>query len=94
MVSLMSGLKNDIVYQRIGSRFDEGIFTYGENCKLTKYYFNNLKIDDVPFHKRTPEVCASLMDYCRCKLRDVPKASRTRSFYISQFTDSDVFSYI
>ena len=94
MVILMSELKNDIVYHRIVNKFDEGIFTYGENCKLTKYYFNNLKIDDVPFHKRTPEVCASLMDYCRCKLRDVPKASRTRSFYISQFTDSDVFSYI
>lgn len=85
---------NDEIYERIVAKFENGTFTKGNSCKLTKYYFERQTIRDFPITKRTPEVCSSLMAYSRCKLFDVPESSRTREFFIATFTDIDVFNYI
>ena len=58
-----------------------------------RYYIEGKSIEDIPVSQRTPEVCAALMHYSRCKLRDVPLSSRTREFYIDTFTDDDVYKY-
>lgn len=84
----------DLVYQRIKEKFENGTFTNGNDCQLTRYYFEYKTIRDFPISERTPDVCASLMDYSRCKLSDVPEISRTREFYIATFTNNDVYNYI
>lgn len=84
----------DEVYERIENKFKDGTFTSGNNCRITKYYFEGHTIHDFPIDKRTPEVCSSLMDYSKCRLSDVPKSSQTREFFIATFTNKDVFYYI
>lgn len=85
---------NDEVYQRINKKVEDGTFTKGNNCSLTKYYFERKTIEDFPVSERTPEVCSSLIDYERCEFSDVPNSSRTREFFISSFTNRDVNDYI
>ena len=85
---------NDEVYKRISKKVEDGTFKKGKNCALNRYYFGSATIMDFPIDKRTPEVCASLMDYCKCSLCDVPETSKTREFFISEFTNKEVFNYI
>lgn len=82
------------VYERINDKFVEGVFTEGERCGLSSYYFERATIDDFSIDQRTPEVCSSLMAYGKCDLIDVPKSSRTRDFYIASFTNDEVYGYI
>ena len=84
----------DSVHERIIKKFEDGIFTMGKKCPLTKYYFERETISDFSISERTPEVCSSLMGYCKCKFLDVPESSRTREFFISCFTNDDVYNYI
>ena len=85
---------NDRIYRKILEKIDNGTFKKGTNCKLNTYYFENKTISDFRIKDRTPEVCASLMDYDNCRLIDVPKTSITRRFLITTFTDKDVIEYI
>lgn len=85
---------NCAVYQRIKTKVLDGTFKKGQKCSLVKKYYSNKTIKDFPVEKRTPEVCTSLMSYNRCSFKDVPESSRTRSFYIENFTNKDVYEYI
>lgn len=84
----------DPVFRRILDKFEDGTFTMGNECPLRKYYFENRDIYSFRWEERTPEVCASLMDYSKCRLADVPEASRTREFYMETFSNKDVNNYI
>lgn len=84
----------DKVCTRILDKFIFGDFTFGEKCELARYYYDDKTIHSFTTEERTPEVCASLMHYSKCKLSDVPMSSRTREFYIDTFTDDDVYKYI
>lgn len=83
----------DDIYQKIEKRVDEGEFVRGFN-----YSFNRgcgeSDINRIPYSRRTPEVCASLMAYSRCYLSDVPESSRTREFYLNAYFHNDVYEYI
>ncbi len=81
------------VYNRIASKVEDGIYTKGENCILTRYCYKG-DIKDYPLIERTPEVCSYLMSYGRCRFSDVPKSSRTREFFLDSFTNDDVYDYI
>ena len=88
---------NDEVYKRINKKVLDGTFEKGKKCVLRKYildYFKGKTIMDFPVSERTPEICASLIDYGKCRLYDVPDASKTKEFFISTFTNDEVFSYI
>lgn len=89
----MSYKPKDAVHARILKKFEDGIFTMGEDCTMTRYYFER-NISTFPFSERTPEICWSLMAYSRCRLSDVPETSRTRDFFIAAFTNDEVYHYI
>lgn len=84
----------DEVYERIQKKIEDGTFIEGNNCSLKKYYSEIKTIEDFPLTERTPEVCTGLMDYGKCRFSDVPEFSRTRQFFIANFTDDDVNDYI
>lgn len=84
----------DEVYERIQKKIEDGIFIKGNDCRLTKYYFERKTIRDFQLNERTPEVCTSLMGYGKCRLSDVPESSRTREFFIASFTNDEVNDYI
>ena len=84
----------DAVFRRILGKFQQDIYTMGKKTDFPRYYIEGKNIHDVPFNQRTPEICAALMHYSRCKLHDVPNKSRTREFYIDTFTDKDVNDFI
>ena len=83
----------DKYFERIVKKIEDGIFERGNDCRITHYYIEG-DISRIPYAERTPEVCASLMDYGRCKLYEVPKSSRTREFYLATFTNEEVYNYI
>lgn len=89
----MSSEKKDTVYERIKGKFDDGIFSNGKKCELTKYYITK-DIYDIPEEERTPEVCCSIIDYGNFSLAAVPKESLTRNFFIAGFTNEEIFAYI
>lgn len=81
-------------YDRIIKKIEDGVFTSGESCRLTQYYFEGKDITHFQESEMTPELCTSLMEYGKCKLSDVPEASKTREFFMMAFTDKDVYNYI
>ncbi len=83
----------DKYFEKIVEKTEDGTFEAGEDCSITHYHIEG-DISSIPYVERTPGVCASLMDYCRCKLYEVPKASRTREFYLATFTNDEVYDYI
>lgn len=85
---------DDRIYKTILQRIENGTYVKGNNCKLNTRYLEGRHISEFRMQDRTPELCASLMDYGDCKFYDVPIKSRTREFFITQFTDKDVFNYI
>lgn len=83
----------DKYFNEILEKIENGVFERGNDCRITHYYLEG-DISRIPYAERTPEVCASLMDYGRCQLYEVPKSSRTREFYLATFTKEDVYNYI
>lgn len=84
---------SDKYYQKIEKRIEDKEFVRGNDCTLSKYYFNK-DIHHFAYCERTPEVCVSLMAYSKCSLDDVPASSRTRDFYINAYFNWDVRNYI
>lgn len=85
---------NSKVYNRIKSKFDEGIFTNGNKLKLVCYGDNRMSLQNIPIKDRTPGLCALLLSYNKGRLSDVPVSSRTKEFFIKTFTNKDVNEYI
>ena len=84
----------DVYFRRIMDKFDNEEFTMGNVSDFPHLYIEGKTIYDIPSSQRTPEVCAALMKYGKCKLRDVPIKSRTRDFFIDSFTNKDVNDFI
>jgi len=84
---------DDKYFDEILEKIFSGVFDRGNDCRITHYSLDG-DINNYPYSERTPEVCASLMDYCRCSLSDVPQKSRTREFFLATFTNEEVFDYI
>lgn len=85
---------NDEIYKRINKKVEDGTFKKGKNCSLATYSLERNNIKDYPVSERTPSICVSLMTWGECSFYDVPEASRTREFFISKFTNKEVFNYI
>lgn len=90
----MSRLEDNFYYKMILNKIKDGTFVPGKGAGLTESYLPGKSIKDYPMEERTPEICASLIEHSTCKFSDVPQSARTREFFISRFTDTDVFKYI
>lgn len=84
---------SDSFYDEIEQKVNYGIYIKGKDCSLTTFSFD-VDITDFPMEERTPEICTSFMEYGSCSLSDVPDFSRTREFYINNFTNKEVYDYI
>lgn len=87
-------MNNDALYKRIMQKFEDGTFKEGKKCEFSVYYYEGKTIYDVPVEERTPGVCTGFMKYGKCQLSDVPESSRTRDFYIANFSNDEVTEYI
>ena len=76
---------NDIDVNAILNKFNNGIYTYGKNCMLEKCDADKLSRPVIEWFKRTPELCASMMNTGRYVLADVPEFSRVPDFFITTY---------
>lgn len=99
LVDYIRNHKNSEVYECIGmqvilNKILSGEYVPGNDFKYNSFYSTDIDIKSIDEKDRNPELCSFLMSYCKCKLKDVPKSSRTKDFYINSFTDQDVYEYI
>lgn len=85
---------NDIDVNAILNKFNNGIYTYGKNCMLEKCDADKLSRPVIEWFKRTPELCASMMNTGRYVLADVPEFSRVPDFFITTYPNHQTYNYL
>lgn len=82
-------------YFRLHAKVRSGEFSLGNsNARLDTINLEGKSLADYSYEQITPEIYASLMKDGKCLFKDVPYEKRTKEFFITAFSNPDVYSYI
>lgn len=75
-------------------RFNNGIYTYGKHSMLEKEDMNELSRPVIEWFKRTPKLCATMVNNGKFRFCEVPEFSRVPEFFITTYPHHQIYDYI